>query len=57
MTKVSVPPWTLLGCLGWLKLRPVGAVHGEREGALGELDARLVVHQAVGTQVVNDLMK
>ena len=34
---------------------PARAVDGERERALGELDARLVKHQTVGTRLVEDL--
>ena len=55
MREVPVLPGTERRRLRRLKELPVAAVDREGERALGELDARLVKHQAVGTRLVDDL--
>ena len=55
MREVTVLPGTERRRLRRLKELPVAAVDREGERALGELDARLVKHQAVGTRLVDDL--
>lgn len=53
--KVAVLPGTARRRLRRLEELSVGAVDGEGERALGELVARLVKDQAVGTRLVDDL--
>ena len=55
MGEIPVLPGTQPRGLGLLQLRPVRAVDGEGEAAAGEAGARLVVDEAVGAVVVDDL--
>ena len=55
MGEVSVLAGTQRRRLWRLEELPARAVDGERERALGELEAGLVKHQTVGTRLVDDL--